>query len=40
MAINKNKAAEVSPKSPRAYSASKKVNLSKPMKKGGTTKRK
>ncbi len=36
----KNKAAEVSPRSPRALSASKKVNLAKPMKKGGSTKRK
>jgi hypothetical protein len=35
----KNKAAEVSPRSPRALSASKKVNLAKPMKKGGTKKR-
>lgn len=36
----KNKPAEVSPKSPRALSASKKVNLAKPMKKGGTTDKK
>jgi hypothetical protein len=39
MAINKNKAARVSPVT-RVLSASKKVNFDKPMKKGGTTKRK
>ncbi len=40
MKAMKNKAAEVSPKSPRAYSASKKVDLAKPMKKGGSTDKK
>lgn len=34
----KNSPARVSPSEPRALSASKKVNLAKPMKKGGTTK--
>jgi hypothetical protein len=38
MAIKKNKEAVVSPSTPRAYSASKKVNLDKPMKKGGAVK--
>lgn len=36
----KNSVAKVSPSSPRALSASKKVNLAKPMKKGGSTDKK
>lgn len=36
----KNPEAKVSPRTPRAVSASKKVNLSRPMKEGGTTDKK